>query len=216
MGLVGALGEELLALLVSGTDYAYVHVAMTSSVGLMASRFRPWKPGEGIVLADDAFTAVSGDETLVPAGSPIARYGPAQVVDAARIARGCGVTRLTVIAPLAALQPTASAPPLAPETEAALRRLDFERLLIVWPTAADENGGTGLRGMLRKCSSKLPDILLPSRSRALSARTVALAITAAARAAPAGVTVLGTRELLRFIDPDRPGRILRDRSPDRT
>ena len=213
LGLVGALGEELLALLVSGADYSHVHVAVHSSTGLIASRFRPWKPGEGIVLADDAYLAATGDETFVPAGSPIARYGPTQLLEAARIARGCGVTRLTVIAPLAALLPTATAAAPDPGIELALRQVGFERLLIVWPTAADAVGPTGLRGMVHSFGSHLPAILRPGSSRAPTAKILAMAIAAAARAAPPGVTRLGRQALLQSIDPRPPGRILRNRAP---
>lgn len=205
LGLVGALGEELLASLVNGIDYAYVHVTVTSSVGLATSRFRPWKVGDGVVLADDAFVAVTGDETYLPAGSPIARYGEAQVLEASRIARGCGVARLTVIAPLAALlNNDAPARTLDFQIEGALRQMGFERLLIVWPTAADAIGGTGVRGMLRALGRALPDIMLPGDARALTARSAALAIAEAARTAPPGVTVLGVRELLRISAARRP------------
>ena len=206
LGLVGALGEALLAQLVSGADFSHVHVGVTSSAGLVASRFRPWKVGEGVILADDAFVAVAGEETPV-AGSPIARYGQAQLLDAARIARGCGVSRLTVIAPLAALKQTdAAARALDPQTGLALRELGFERVLIVWPTEADAAAARGLRGMVGTIGRMLPDALLPGHARELSARSAALAITQASRTAPSGFTRLGARELYRILDTPRPER----------
>lgn len=196
LGLLGALGEQLLAQLVSGVDYAYVHVAVTSSPGSVAGRFRPWKIGESVILADDAFIALSSEQTRVPATSPVVRYGPAQVLDAARIARGCGVSRLTVIAPLAALLDANAHGPFDADTQRALQQLGFERLLIVWPTAADAKR-RGVAGTIRRALS----IVTPSGGGRVPAEAAAArAIMAAARRMPPGVTLLGTRELLTLVD----------------
>jgi hypothetical protein len=205
LGLVGGLGEELLALLVAGIDYSHVHVAVNTAMGSATARFRPWQIGSSAILADDAFIAVTGDKTFVPAASPLVRFGTGQVVEAARIARGCGVSRLIVIAPLAALLHMGDAArTLDAETEIALREMGFERLLIVRPTAADAEHGGGLRGVFRSMGLTLADIMLPRYARMLSPRAAAAAITQAARTAPAGVTVLGARELLAIIEAQFP------------
>jgi hypothetical protein len=75
LGLVGGLGEELLAALMAAPEYRAVHVGVTQAIGSTAPRFRPWLIGQGVVLADDAFVGVTGAETFVPSTSPIRRYG---------------------------------------------------------------------------------------------------------------------------------------------
>jgi hypothetical protein len=200
LGLVGALGEQLLAQLVSGVDYAYVHVAVTSNPGSVAGRLRPWKIGEGVILADDAFIALTGEQTRVPLGSPVARFGPAQLLDAARIARGCGASRLTVIAPLAALLDANAHGPLDAETLRALQPLGFERLLIVWPTAADAQRAARLRGVTGAIRRALSVVTPSGGGRAPAEASAARAIMAAARRMPPGVTLRGTRDLLTLVD----------------
>ena len=201
LGLVGALGEELLAQLVAGVDYSHVHVAVTTPMGSATARFRPWQIGHGAIVADDAFVAVSGAGTFVPAASPIVRFGETDLIRAARIAADCGVTRLTVIAPLAALlQMNDAARTLDPATEIALREMGFARLLIVRPTAAEADAARGVRAVFRAMGRAVSDIMLPRYARTLSARSAALAIAEAARTAPDGVTVLGARELLAIVE----------------
>jgi len=55
LGLVGGLGEELLAALLAAPEYRAVHVGVTQALTNAAPKFRPWLFGRGVVLAYDAF-----------------------------------------------------------------------------------------------------------------------------------------------------------------
>ena len=55
LGLVGGLGEELLAALLAAPEYRAVHVGVTQALTNAAPKFRPWLFGRGLVLAYDAF-----------------------------------------------------------------------------------------------------------------------------------------------------------------
>ncbi len=135
LGMVGALGEELLAGLVGGSRYATVHVAVEQWIGSAAARFKPWIPGQGVVVADDAYICITGPETFVPAATPMQRVGPADVARAARTARDCGATRLVLVSPLPALlQMNAASHTLSSAAEVELAELGFETLLVIRPT----------------------------------------------------------------------------------
>jgi hypothetical protein len=84
--------------------------------------------------------------------------------------------------------------------------MGFETVLIVRPTAADDHlsAGGGLGALVRAAARAVADIVLPTFARPLSAQAAAQAIVAAARQAPAGVTVLGARELARLAGARRP------------
>ncbi len=201
LGMVGALGEEVLAQLVGGTDYRVVHVGVSHPIGSTSARFRPWVVGVGVVVADDGFLCVADTETFVPAGSPIRVYSESQILGAAQLAKQCGVTRFVVIAPLGALlQMNRAASGFDPHTEVALRELGFERLVIVRPTAADIARSRGVGGLVRSVGRTLADIMLPGYTRALSAQTAARALLEAVRQAPLGVTIVGARELRTIVD----------------
>src|SRR5512141_331573 len=103
LGMVGAVGEELLAGLVAGGRYATVHVAVVHPIGSAAARFQPWVVGDGVVAADDGYICITGPGTFVPTATPMARVTTDGVVQAARTARECGVTRLVLVSPLSAL-----------------------------------------------------------------------------------------------------------------
>jgi len=201
LGMVGALGEEVLAQLVGGTDYRVVHVGVSQPIGSTSARFRPWVVGAGVVVADDGFLCVADASTFVPAGSPIRVYSESQILGAAQLARQCGVSRFVVIAPLGALlQMNRAAAAFDAHTEVALRELGFERLVIVRPTAADIARSHGLGGIVRSVGRTLADIMLPGYTRALSAQTAARALLEAVRQAPLGVTIVGARELRTIVD----------------
>ncbi len=203
LGMVGALGEELLALLVASSEYRVVHVGVKQPIGSAAARFRPWVIGQGVVVADDAYVCLAGPETFVPAGSPLRAFAPAELLAAARIARDCGARRLVVVAPLdALLQMSAAAATIASADEVELARMGFESVLIVRPTAADDTRAAGgwIAGLVRAAGRALADIMLPPYARALSAKSAARAIVEAARTARPGVTVLGARELLAIVE----------------
>ncbi|MCX8113608.1 MAG: hypothetical protein N3D71_00845 [Burkholderiaceae bacterium] len=203
LGMVGALGEELLALLVASSDYRLVHVGVTHPIGSATSRFRPWVVGQGVVVADDAYVCLAGPETFVPAGSPLRAFAPGELLEAARIARDCGARRLVVVAPLdALLQMSAAASTIASADEIELAQMGFESVLIVRPTAADDTRPAGhwLARLVRAAGRALADIMLPTYARALSAKTAARAILEAARNPRPGVTVLGARDLLAIVE----------------
>jgi hypothetical protein len=203
LGMVGALGEELLALLVGSGDYGVVYVGVTQPIGSAAARFRPWVVGQGVVVADDAYVCLTGPETFVPAASPIRAFAPGELLAAARIARDCGAKRLVVVAPLdALLQMSAAVTTIADADEIELARMGFESVLIVRPTAADDARAAGrwIARLVRAAGRALADIMLPAYARALSAKSAARAIVEAARGARPGVTVLGARDLLAIVE----------------
>ncbi len=206
LGLVGGLGEELLAALMAAPEYRAVHVGVTQMLGSAASRFRPWLIGQGVVLADDAFVGVTGDETFVPSASPIRRYGENELLEAARIAREAGATTLAVVAPLPALLQMGEATrTLASVDEVALVAMGFTRLVLVRPTAADDMRRLPMPlALARTVGRTLADLMLPSYTKALSARTAAAAIVEAVRAAKPGVTVVGARELAAIVQAKMP------------
>jgi hypothetical protein len=233
LGLVGGLGEELLAALLSAPEYRAVHVAVTQSLASAATRFRPWLIGQGVVLADDAFVGVTGEETFVPSiaapgrsapapegdaqptragpatavqASPIRRYGEDEVLEAARIARDAGASTLVVVAPLPALLQMGEATrTLASLDEVALVAMGFARLVLVRPTAADDARRLPLPlALVRTVGRTLADIMLPSYTKALSARTAAAAIVEAVRTAGPGVTVVGAKELAAIVQAKMP------------
>ena len=206
LGLVGGLGEELLAALMAAPEYRAVHVGVTQMLGSAAPKFRPWLVGQGVVLADDAFVGVTGEETFVPSASPIRRYGEAEVLDAARTAREAGATTLVVVAPLPALLQMGEATrTLASVDEVALVAMGFTRLILVRPTAADDTRKLPVvLNLVRTVGRTLADIMLPSYTKALSARTAAAAIVEAVRAAKPGVTVIGAKELATIVQAKMP------------
>lgn len=206
LGLVGGLGEELLAALMAAPEYRAVHVGVTQTLASAAPKFRPWLIGQGVVLADDAFVGVTGEETFVPSASPIRRYGEHEVLDAARTAREAGATTLVLIAPLPALLQMGEATrTLASVDEVALVAMGFSRLVLVRPTAADDTRKLPMPlALVRTVGRTLADIMLPAYTKALSARTAAAAIVEAVRAARLGVTVVGARELAGIVQAKMP------------
>ncbi|MFN7571719.1 MAG: hypothetical protein ACK5TK_09755 [Betaproteobacteria bacterium] len=203
LGMVGSLGEELLAQLVGAMRLQAVYVGVTQSIGSATARFRPWVVGHGIVAVDEAWLCLTDPEAFVPAGTPVRRYAPAETLAAAELARQCGARRLVMVAPLAALlQMSATGLLLDGETEVQLRALGFEQLVIVRPTAAEvaERGGPWLARLVRAGARTVAGIMLPGYAQLLSARTAAAAIVEAVQTAPAGVSVFGARELMRIVE----------------
>lgn len=210
IGLVGSLGEELLAALLASSGYSQIHVAVEQPIGSTTPRFIPWPRGAPMPAVDEVVLCVTGAETFVPMDSVMQRLAPAGVLAAAIAARAAGVKRLVLVAPLTALlQLSMVARLIANEVELELAGLGFEQLVIVRPTAADRmETARGLRGILRWAGRAVLDILLPSSVKLLSARTAARAILMAAAQAKPGVSVLGARELNALADnqPRRLGR----------
>lgn len=207
LGMVGALGEELLAALVADGRYATVHVAVETAIGSATARFRPWVVGDGVVVADDAYLCVTGPETFVPKAKPMRRVAADGVVAAARTARACGATRLVLVSPLSALlQLNAATHALSSAGEVELAGLGFETLLVIRPTADPAAAPAGwLPGLVRTFARMVLDIMLPQRIQPLRARTAALAILEAARRAPAGIHVLGAAQLAVIVEQTMPG-----------
>ena len=211
LGMVGALGEEILAGLVGGSRYATVHVAVEQWIGSAAARFKPWMPGQGVVAADDAYICITDPETFVPAASPMQRVGPADVGRAARTARDCGATRLVLVSPLSALlQMNAASHTLSSAAEVEIAGMGFETLLVIRPTvdAAHASGGW-LPGLIRTFTRMVLEIILPQRLQALRARTAATAILHAVERAGPGIHVLGAAELTAIVEETMPGALPR-------
>lgn len=207
LGMVGALGEELLAALVGGGRYATVHVAVEQRIGSAAARFKPWVVGDGVVAADDAYICISGPETFVPKATPMQRVATESVAAAARTARDCGASRLVLISPLPALlQLNAASHSLSSAAEVEIAELGFQTLLVIRPTAegAPAPGGW-FPGVVRNLSRMVLEIMLPQRVQALRARTAAAAILEAVDRTTPGIHVLGARELAAIVEETMPG-----------
>jgi len=192
--------------LMAASEYRAVHVGVTQMIGSATPKFRPWLVGYGTPIVDDAYIGVTGDETYVPAASPIRRYGEHQVLDAARTAREAGATTLVLVAPLPALLQMGEATrTLASVDEVTLVGMGFERLVFVRPTAADDRGRLPMPfALARAVGRTLADLMLPSYTRALSAHTAAAAILEAVRGARRGVTVIGAKELAAIVQAKMP------------
>jgi hypothetical protein len=205
--MVGALGEELLAALVGSGRYATVHVGVDQPIGTAAARFRPWVVGDGVVLADDAYVCITGDETFVPKATPMQRVVSGNVVAAARTARDCGATRLVLVSPLPALlQLNAASHTLSSASEVEISEMAFQTLLVVRPTAdATSTAGGWFPGVVRTFTRMVLEIMLPQRVQALRARTAASAILEAVDRATPGIHVLGARELTSIVEETMPG-----------
>ncbi|HEU0200351.1 MAG TPA: hypothetical protein VFR86_07940 [Burkholderiaceae bacterium] len=202
VGMVGSLGEELLAVLLASPEHRVIHVAVEQPIGSTTSRFVPWPRGTALPPVDEVFLCVTGDETFVPKDSVMARLPPARIAEYARLARAAGTRRLVLVSPLAALLQLSSLSRLiTDEVELEVVGLRFAQTLIVRPTAADRIDRTrGLRAILRWAGRAVLDIMLPSSIRLVSARSAARAIVLAAARAQPGVTVLGARELSAIAD----------------
>jgi hypothetical protein len=209
LGFVGALGDELLSVLLGDTTIEAVHVAVSQPIGSATSRFRPlvfdrlppdasaWPP------LTEAWLLLGDENAFVPRATVMQRLRETQVLEAARLARAAGARRLVLIAPLSALlQSSAVSRHLGNDTEVALVRLGFEHLVIVRPAAAGASAGErgGLAGLVRAAGRALAEIMLPAFAQALSPRSAALAIVTAARDARPGVTIVGARELLAIVE----------------
>ena len=207
LGVVGALGEELLAGLVGGGRYATVHVAVDQPIGSAAPRFRPWVVGDGIVVADDAYICITGDETFVPKATPMQRVAPGNVVVAARTARDCGASRLVLVSPLPALlQLNAASHTLSSASEVEISEMGFHTLLVIRPTADAPSAQAGwFPGVVRTFTRMVLEIMLPQRVQALRARTAASAILEAVDRATPGIHVLGAQELTSIVEETMPG-----------
>jgi hypothetical protein len=94
---------------------------------------------------------------------------------------------------------------LASVDEVALVAMGFERLIIIRPTAADDTRELPMAlALVRTVGRTLVDLMLPSYTKALSARTAAQAILEAVRAAKPGVTVIGAKELAAIVQARMP------------
>ena len=197
LGLVGGLGEELLAALMAAAEYRAVHVGVTHAIGSATPKFRPWLVGHGAVVVDDAFVGITGDETFVPSASPMRRFGEPEVLQAAQLARDAGATTLVLVSPLPALLQMGEATrTLTSVDEVALVAMGFRRIVFIRPTAADDTRRLPpILNLVRTVGHTLADLMLPSYTKALSARAAAQAILEGVRTAGPGVTVLGAREL---------------------
>ena len=209
--MVGALGEEILAGLVGGSRYVTVHVAVEQWIGSAAARFKPWIPGQGVVVADDAYICITGPETFVPKASPMLRIRLEGVAKAARTARDCGAKRLVLVAPLPALlQLNAASHTLSSAGEVEIAEMGFETLLVIRPTAdAGQPAGGWLPGLVRTFTRMVLEIMLPQRVQALRARTAAAAILHAVERAGPGLHVLGAAQLAAIVEETMPGALPR-------
>jgi hypothetical protein len=210
LGVVGALGEELLAGLLGAGRYATVHVAVSQPIASATARFSPWVMGD-VVAADDAYVCITGPEAFVPKASPMVRISAHDAPGAARTARSCGATRLVLVSPLPALlQLNAASHTLSSAGELEISELGFETLLVVRPTVDPTSpSGNWPQRLVRALTRMVLDIMLPPQVQALRARTAALAILEAVRRSRPGIHVLGARELSAIVAETMPDALLR-------
>jgi hypothetical protein len=207
LGLVGSLGEELLAALVGSPRYRLVHVQVRQPMASAARKFRPWVAGTAIIAVDDAFVCLSDAALPPPEHSPLVPYAAAQIAAAAELARDAGARRLVVVAPLAALlQMNAAMQIVSSEQELALVDMHFETLLIVRPTRDDTAAGTGswLQRTVGAMGRAVLEIMLPAQVQALQPKTAAAAILTALDRTSPGVSVLGARQLAALVAESQP------------
>lgn len=207
IGVAGALGEELLAALIASPGCRMVYVALKQAIGSASPKYRPWVPGATTIVADDAFICVTDADAFVPKASPVRPVDADGLLDAARIARDAGVRRLVVVSPLSALlQLNAASQAISSEQEMALVDMRFETLVIVHPTRSANAAGAGswMGRVVHAMARSVLEIMLPSQVQALHPRTAALAILAAVDRLPAGVHVIGARELQAVVEQTMP------------
>lgn len=207
LGMAGALGEELLAALVASPRYRLVLVALKRPVASGTARYRPWLIGSSVIAADDAYLCLTGPDSLIPRTSPVQAFDAAHLIDAARIAQDAGVRRLIVISPLSALlQMNAASHTVSSEHELELVQMKFETLVVVRPTETElaESSGPWVGRTVRSLGRMVLEIMLPAQVQALQPRTAARAILTAVERQPAGVHVIGARELLAVVEETLP------------
>jgi len=197
LGLHGALGEELLARLVSDARYSWVHVGLRHSLGSATPKYRPWVIGQSTILADDGYLCLSDDQTPATA-SPIARFRATDAVRAIDIVRAAGVRRLVVITP-----------ETSDPDEAKLGATDFETLVIVRPDVQNARTEPGwVRRALDAMSRIAPQA--SSRPSTQTGRAMAASVLAAFDLWGPGVHRLTFRELAALAGGAPPGRSRRD------
>lgn len=216
LGMVGALGDELLAQLLADGRYAAVHVGVRRDIGSATLRMRPFTLGAigpdshaRLPPIEAAWLCLTDAATFVPQAQVIRALAAGELRAAAQLAQRAGAQRLVLVAPLSALlQLNAVARAISSDDELALAQMGFAALIVVRPTAQEsERGPGGAAGLVRTAGRALADIMLPAFARPLSARSAARAIKLAADQAGAGVTVLGARELLALLQAREPQRV---------
>ena len=203
LGMVGALGEELLAALVAAPRVRLVHVGLEQPIVSAMAKYRPWVIGGSIIAADDAYVCLTGPETFASRASPVRRFNADTLLEAARIAQGAGARRLVIVSPLSALlQMNAASHTVSTEQEFELVQMGFETLIIVRPTAAElaDSAGPWIGRAVRSLGRMALEIMLPAQVQALQPRTAAIAILAAVAPLHGGVHVIGARELLAIVE----------------
>jgi mRNA-degrading endonuclease toxin of MazEF toxin-antitoxin module len=207
LGMAGALGEELLAALVASPRYRLVQVALKHPVASGTAKYRPWLIGSSVIAADDAYLCVTPADTPVPRTSPVQTFDAEHLIDAARMAQDAGARRLVVVSPLSALlQMNAASHTVSSEHELALVQMKFETLVLVRPTETElaESSGAWIGRTVRSLGRMVLEIMLPAHVQALQPRTAAMAILTAVQRLPAGVYVIGARELLAVVEETLP------------
>lgn len=210
LGAAGSLGEALMARLLASSSYARIHVGVERAMPSTSSRFAalplnddaPWPP------ARDAFLCETPPETPLRADAAIRPLAPAQMLTAARAARAAGVSRLVLVAPLAAvLQLSGAVRTLNQTDEIELVRLGFETLVIVRPTEQESDAPAGgwFRGLVRSAGRAVLHIMLPPTIQPLRADTAAAAILTAVERLGPGVHVLGAQALAAIVAETQPG-----------
>lgn len=207
LGMTGALGDELLAALLSSPAYRLVHVALNQPITSAAAKYHPWIPGSAPIAADDAWVCVTDPDAPLPRSAPVEPIDASHILDAAHIARAAGARRLVLVSPLSALmQLNAASHTVSSEQELELVDMRFASLIIVRPTEDDlaAGGASGIGRAVRSVGRMVLEIMLPPGVQALRPRTAALAILTAVERSPAGVSVIGARELLAIVEETRP------------
>lgn len=209
LGAAGSLGEALLARLLASPDYSRIHVGVERDMPSTSSRFAalPLDSHSAWPAARDAFLCETPPEALLKAEHSIRPLSPAQMLEAARAARAAGVSRLVLVAPLAAvLQLSGAVRTLNQTDEIELVGLGFETLIIIRPTEQESDAPAGgwFRALVRSAGRAVLHIMLPPTIQPLRAESAATAILVAAARLGPGLHILGAKELAGIVAETQP------------
>jgi hypothetical protein len=189
IGNAGALGEAVLARILASHRYRDVAVATTQAMHTSAPRlnstdyralFAPaaWKEIAG-GTATDAVILIGGKHSFLRRDDAFPVVSTEDAIALARAARGAGVTRLLVVAPMDAWSAmTLGSLAHFDELERALVPLEFPTLIIVRPSAhrEKESSGGALNAIARGLLGTLSHYMTTASRQPLRARMVAEAV----------------------------------------
>ncbi|MBL8525872.1 MAG: hypothetical protein JNN20_19485 [Betaproteobacteria bacterium] len=201
IGNAGALGESVISNLLASSDVELLVVAdkpVRSTARRLAffdliqlEHVSGWPPLDAVVIL------VGGKHSYFKRDDAFPLLNEADALTLARNAASAGVKQLLLVAPMDAwLSATLSSAHRFGELEAALRKLDFEKLVVVRPgTRRDAAaGGSALQRIANVLLSTLGSYMTPQRLQPLRAQTVAQAALAWFAELPAGQHFLGAAD----------------------